>query len=53
MFKLLGDTGFVFKPEMFLEGLKYLGLGLAGIFIVVAIIAAVTILLVNVFKGKE
>ena len=53
MFRLLVDSGFTFQPEMFLEGLKYLGLGMLGIFIVVAIIAAVTILLVNVFKGKE
>lgn len=53
MFRLLSNAGFTFQPEMFLEGLKYLGLGMLGIFIVVAIIAAVTILLVNVFKGKE
>jgi hypothetical protein len=35
---MLSDGGFGFKPEMFIEGLKYMGLGMLGIFIVVAIL---------------
>lgn len=53
MIRLLSDNSFVFKPEMFIEGLKYMGLGMLGIFIVVAILAGVTILLVNVFKDNK
>ena len=56
MFRLLSEQQKIelfFEPGNFIEGLKYLGLGMLGIFIVVAIIAGVTILLVNVFKGKE
>ena len=53
MIRLLSDSEFIFKPEMFLEGLKYMGLGMLGIFIVVAILAGVTIFLVNVFKDSK
>ena len=52
MMNILNKT-FIFKPEGFLEGLKYLGLGMLGIFIVVAIIAIFTIILVEVFKDRK
>ena len=53
MIRLLRDSGFMFNPKMFLEGLKYMGLGMLGIFIVVAILAGITIFLVNVFKDSK
>lgn len=53
MIRMLSDGGFTFKPEMFLEGLKYMGLGMLGIFIAVAIVAGTTIFLVNAFKDNK
>ena len=42
----------MFNPYAFIENLKYMGLGMLGIFIVIAIIAIVTILLNKVFKSE-
>ena len=41
----------MFNPYAFIENLKYMGLGMLGIFIVIAIIAIVTIFLNKVFKA--
>ena len=41
----------MFNPYAFIENLKYMGLGMLGIFIVIAIIAIVTILLNKAFKA--
>lgn len=40
----------MFNPYAFVENLKYMGIGMLGIFIVIAIIAIVTILLNKIFK---
>lgn len=42
----------MFNPYAFIENLKYMVLGMLGIFIVIAIIAIVTILLNKVFKSE-
>lgn len=42
----------MFNPYAFIENLKYMALGMLGIFIVIAIIAIVTILLNKVFKSE-
>ena len=39
-----------FRPEAFLEGLKYMGLGMLGIFVAIGIIVLVTVLLNKVTK---
>ena len=46
MFRLLSEQQKIelfFEPGNFIEGLKYLGLGMLGIFIVVAMIAGVEV----------
>ena len=39
-----------FRPEAFLEGLQYMGLGMLGIFVAIGIIVLVTVLLNKVTK---
>lgn len=39
-----------FNPGAFLENLKYLGVGMAGIFIVIGIIILITMLMNKIFK---
>lgn len=41
----------MFNPEAFVENLKYMGLGMLGIFIVIAVIAIITIILNKIFKA--
>lgn len=41
----------MFKPEAFIENLKYMGLGMLGIFLVIAVIAIITIFLNKIFKA--
>ena len=41
----------MFKPEAFIENLKYMGLGMLGIFLVIAVIAIITIVLNKIFKA--
>lgn len=41
----------MFKPEAFIESLKYMGLGMLGIFLVIAVIAIITIILNKIFKA--
>lgn len=41
-----------FRPEAFIENLKYMGIGMLGIFIVIAVIAVITIILNKIFKVK-
>ena len=42
-----------FKPMAFVENLKYMGFGMLGIFVVIGIIAGVTVLLNRVLSGKK
>ena len=39
-----------FEPIEFINNLKYMALGMLGIFIVIGILAGVTIFLINFFK---
>ena len=41
----------MFNPQAFVENLKYMGLGMLGIFIVIAVIAMITIILNKIFKA--
>ena len=41
----------MFKPEAFIDSLKYTGLGMLGIFLVIAVIAIITIILNKIFKA--
>ena len=41
----------MFKPEAFIENLKYMGLGMLGIFLVIAVIAIITMVLNKIFKA--
>lgn len=42
---------FKFEPYAFIENLKYMGLGMLGIFIVIAVIILITVLLNKVFNS--
>ena len=42
----------LFAPEQFVENLKYMGLGMLGIFVVIGCIVLLTILLNAVTDGK-
>ena len=42
-----------FNPMNFIYNLKYMGLGMLGILIVIAVIIAITMILNNVTKDKE
>ncbi len=42
----------MFRPEAFIENLKYMGIGMLGIFIVIGVIALITIILNKIFKVK-
>lgn len=44
---------FDFHPIDFVENLKYMGLGMLGIFVVIGIIIGVTILLNTIFRDKN
>ncbi len=44
------DEGFFFEPQNFVENLKYMGIGMLGIFVVIGIIMGVTAVLNKVFK---
>ncbi len=44
---------FKFAPEAFIANLKWMGLGMLGIFIVIGIIVVVTMLLNKIFKDKK
>ena len=39
-----------FEPYAFIENLKYMGLGMLGIFIVIAVIILITVILNKVFN---
>jgi len=41
-----------FEPMAFVENLKYMGLGMLGIFVVIGIIAGVTVLLNRILSKK-
>ena len=47
------STGFQFEPAAFVSSLKYMGLGMLGIFIVIGVIIGCTYLLNAVFSRKE
>ena len=42
-----------FEPMSFVENLKYMGLGMLGIFVVIGIIVCVTVLLNKVLAPKQ
>ncbi len=42
-----------FEPIEFINNLKYMGLGMLGIFVVIGILALITIFLLNFFKDSE
>lgn len=41
------------EPENFVENLGYMGTGMAGIFVVIAIIIGATVLMNKIFSGKK
>lgn len=41
------------NPQNFLDNLKYMGLGMLGIFVVIGIVILVTILLNKIFAEKK
>ncbi len=45
--------GFEFHPQMFLENLKYMGLGMLCIFIVIAVIIGIVMLLEKLTSRKK
>ena len=47
----MGDIQF--EPMAFVDNLKYMGLGMLGIFIVIGVIAATTVLLNSIFSNKK
>lgn len=44
---------FAFIPENFIANLKYMGIGMLGIFVVIGVIVLATCLLNSVFKDKK
>ena len=47
------SIGFAFHPQMFLENLKYMGLGMLCIFIVIAVIIGIVMLLEKLTSRKK
>ncbi len=47
------ESGFAFHPEMFIENLKYMGLGMLCIFIVIAVIIGIVMLLEKLTSRKK
>lgn len=47
------DSGFTFQPQNFVENLKYMGLGMLAIFIVIGVIVGITYLLNALFQEKN
>ena len=47
------ESGFAFHPGMFVENLKYMGLGMLCIFIVIAVIIGIVMLLEKVTSRKK
>lgn len=41
------------KPQNFVDNLHYMGIGMAGIFIVIAVIIGATALMNRIFSGKK
>ena len=50
---LAESTGFNFEPFNFVDNLKYMGLGMLAIFIVIGVIVGITYLLNSIFKEKN
>ena len=50
---LAESAGFNFEPFNFVENLKYMGLGMLAIFIVIGVIVGITYLLNAVFKERN
>ena len=50
---LAESTGFNFEPFNFVDNLKYMGLGMLAIFIVIGVIVGITYLLNQIFKEKK
>ena len=46
-------SGFLFEPMNFVSSLKYMGLGMLGIFIVIGVIIGCTYLINAVFSRKD
>ena len=49
----VANGGFTFNPQNFVENLKYMGLGMLAIFIVIGVIVGITYLLNTLFKDKN
>ena len=47
------ESGFEFHPGMFIENLKYMGLGMLCIFIVIAVIIGIVMLLEKLTSRKK
>jgi 1,4-dihydroxy-2-naphthoate octaprenyltransferase len=47
------NSGFTFNPQNFVENLKYMGLGMLAIFIVIGVIVGITYLLNALFQDKN
>jgi len=43
----------IFEPIRFVENLKYMGAGMLGIFVVIGLIAGVTVILNKLLKPKQ
>ena len=47
------DQEFNFNPSAFAKNLKYMGVGMVGIFLVIGIIILATVVLNRIFSGKQ
>jgi hypothetical protein len=47
------NSGFTFNPQNFVENMKYMGLGMLAIFIVIGVIVGITYLLNALFQDKN
>ena len=48
----LGNIKLPFNPHGFIEMLKYMGIGMLAIFVLIGIIVLVTMLINKIFSGK-
>ena len=53
LYTLLATLRVTFNPQNFVENLKYMGLGMLAIFIVIGVIVGITYLLNALFQDKN
>ena len=50
---IVSDGSFMFEPTNFVSNLKYMGIGMLGIFVVIGLIMIVTFVLNKIFSKKN